>query len=112
MRIIGKKIITQTNIMESDNWLADASQTNKLDDGSLEEGNRKGNRLKPTVPIIPRMLNALKINAHLGRKRIHRNTPSAPPMPINGATHKRGYCRKLAIQAPTCRATFLCRGLE
>ena len=57
----------------------------KLDFGSIEEGNKKGNKLAPTVAITPKILIALIVKAKCDCPHFAvKNAISAPINPHKG----------------------------
>ena len=53
--MIGRKTIVAPSMMNSVIWLDEASQTVRLDFGSIEDGMRKGNSDSPAVAMMPKI---------------------------------------------------------
>src|SRR3546814_1570516 len=49
----GNRTQVANSMIHSDIWLDDASHTVRLEFGSIEDGNRNGNRVKPNVSTTP-----------------------------------------------------------
>ncbi|MNL45283.1 hypothetical protein D3C87_1679170 [compost metagenome] len=86
------KMRATTSMMNSVIWLDDASQTVRLDFGSIEEGRMKGNIVRPTVEMMPNMASELESSASTSRPPLNnRKATSGKARPSAGASIIHGW---------------------
>ena len=83
--------MVQTSMIDKDSWLAEESQTIKLEFGLDEDGKINGNILTPTVAMTPNKLMALETKASFPPPNREKPiAPSAPTKPKIGASKNSG----------------------